>query len=120
MEKQQIRLDSPEEECIDLSISRTPASELYLLIGVGLNALAADLKGGQRHINSLRTVIANGSMNSAQLKEMIKETEEKIEMGKGVHETGLRFYNELARVIQELDSPEKKKSVIIKPNWMGG
>lgn len=121
MEKRVIRIDTAEEECIDLSISKTPASQLYLLLQVGLKALGQDLNNGKSHLNQLKAMIGKDPWvdKPGELERMIAETIERLEMGKGIHDTGLKFYQDLQQILKELHSEEKKPSLIIKPNWMG-
>lgn len=116
MDEKRIQLDFAEEECIDISISFTPACGLFLVLKKGLEQVATDLQSMDEYIDTLKEPIVSVD-DQARANLLIQATSERS-VAALAYSKSLQFLEELHKVIQELEPSQNNKKVLIhKPNW---
>lgn len=118
MDEKRIQLDFAEEECIDLSISFTPACALYLVIKKGLDQVESDLRSMDEYVESLKNPLT--SIDDQARANLIMQATSERSIAVLAYNKTLEFLQELHNVIKELEPTQNNKKVIIqKPNWSG-
>lgn len=117
--KKQIRTDFAEEECIDISISFTPACGLFLVLKKGLAQVQEDIKSMDQYIESLQKITTFILDEQARANMIMQATSERT-VAVLAYNKSLQFLQELHTLIKELEPSQNNKKVIIqKPNWSG-
>lgn len=119
MDAKKIRIAYPNEEAIDISLSLTPAAHLYVVILRGLQTVKHDVDHANLTLNQLQKLIEDNPLGPLvnQYRAEIQKIRSEIQIAVNAHNEGAGFFNELQKIIQELEKPPDNKPKIIIPDW---
>lgn len=116
--QRKIQLDFAEEECLDISISFTPACSIYLVVKKGLEQIKVDIDSMEEYMKSLEKPLVSVDDQARENLKMQAASEHSIAVL--AYNQGLSFIKELHTIIKELESSQDKKKILIhKPTWTG-
>lgn len=104
--KNKIILEQPEEECLDVSISKSPACSLYVTLVNGIEATKANLKD----LEAVENTLKQEAVPNLEALRKLAENKKIMQLCIG---DSTKFLHALGEILKELD--EKPKSKIILP-----
>jgi hypothetical protein len=119
--KERIVMAFNEQECLDLSVSYTPACSIYIALDHGIKKIEADIQEMNDYLKFINSEPIGPDSMFKTIQEKIDATgnvNQQRDVAKMAFDNSTKFKDELQRVILELDPQKVKKNLIIAPpNW---